>query len=78
MVDGNGIHQSTRKTGNIKIGWILRIPRHLVDDCPPTRATRASSRNPTLGIRHEAKHVAFSLPSLHLPILLVWMSHDSE
>ncbi|KAL0866287.1 hypothetical protein Bca101_045405 [Brassica carinata] len=75
MVDGNGIRHSTRKTGNIKIGWILRVPRHLVDDCPPTRA---SSRNPTLGIRHEAKHVAFSLPSLHLPILLVWMSHDSE
>ena len=31
-----------------------------------------------MGIRHEAKHVDVSFPSRHLPILLVWMSHDSE
>ncbi|KAL0701101.1 hypothetical protein Bca4012_057223 [Brassica carinata] len=76
MVDGNGSHHSTRETGKVsKINWILRVPRHLIDDSTPTRA---SCRNPTLGIRHEATHVEISLQSLHLPILLVWMSHNFE
>ncbi|KAF3586581.1 hypothetical protein F2Q69_00030260 [Brassica cretica] len=38
----------------------------------------ASGRNTTIGIRHEAKQVDVILQILHLPVLLVWMSHDSE
>ncbi|KAJ4902604.1 hypothetical protein Rs2_16555 [Raphanus sativus] len=72
MVDGNGSHHSRRKTGMYQNP---KVPSHLVDDCPPTRA---SGRNPTLGIRHAAKHVDVSLQSLHLAILLVWMSYDFE